>query len=227
MKINPLPPRPPSREQRQSLPKEVKETVEDAVAEAIEFGAKSPFLKKAGHQLYDRFTRPKADTPELANVGQLSPTLLRGAQPTEQGFAALKKQGVQTVINLRPEENWEEDMVVKQGMKYLYLPVPPVAEPTNEQALKFLSAVTDSQNGKVYFHCQRGIDRTGAMAGAYRIAVQGWTLDQAAAEMRQFGFKDGFEQDKLDFLRGFASYWKGLPSAEKATVLHRSVFSPA
>lgn len=201
---------------------ELKEKVEEGIADGIELAAKVPLLKTLGYKLYGALSKPK-DTSELHNVGELSPRLIRGAQPTEKGFETLKQQGVNTVINLRPEDPSEKAAVEKLGMRSVHLPLPAVGTPTNEQALQFLSIVTDPANGKSFFHCQRGIDRTGAMAAAYRIAVQGWSVEQAAAEMRQFGFKEGVEDDKLDFVRQFGDYWNKLPPETKAQVLHRSL----
>jgi protein-tyrosine phosphatase len=147
---------------------------------------------------------------------------MRGAQPSDAGYAALKRAGVDTVINLRPEAPWADAMAERQGLRAIDLPLPAIGAPTPAQAMAFLKLVTDPANGRVYFNCQRGIDRTGAMAAAYRIAAQGWTLDQAAAEMRQFGFKEGVESDKLAFLRQFDAYWRALPADAQNAALHRA-----
>ena len=37
-------------------------------------------------------------------------------------------------------------------------------------------------------HCQHGADRTGAMSALYRIAVQGWSKEEAIREMVHGGF---------------------------------------
>lgn len=200
---------------------------EEAADVAVALG-KIPFLGKLGVKLYGLLCgKPKAGAPALDNLGDLAPKLERGAQPTEAGFAELAKQGVNTVINLRPESNWEGPAVQKNGMKYVYLPLPPIGAPSNQQALQFLSIVTDPANGKSFFHCQHGADRTGAMAAAYRIAVQGWTADQAIAEMPQYRFHTGLEDEKLVFVKQFAQYWSSLPAATKAQVLHQGLNATA
>lgn len=193
------------------------------VADTVVKLSQNPRLAKLGYDLYGKATMPKADSPTVENVSELTPKLVRGAQPTESGFKTLKQQGVKTIINLRPEANWEAPMVKAQGLNYIYMPLPAVGAPTVEQAMQFLDVVTNPANGKVFFHCQHGSDRTGAMAAAYRIAAQGWTVDQAIAEMRQHGFHEGFEDAKLVFVRQFAAYWKALPNANKAQALHRSL----
>lgn len=209
--------------QPQTVVKYVLHKAEEEAADVVVAFSHIPVLRDLGYKLYGMFTKPKANTPALSNVGDLTPTIERGAQPTEAGFAQLKQQGVNTVINLRPEEQWEEPMVKAQGMKYVYMPLPAVGAPTNDQALQFLRTVTDPANGKVFFHCQHGADRTGAMAAAYRIAAQGWTADQAIAEMTEYNFHQGFEDEKLVFIRKFADYWKTLSPQAKAEILHISL----
>lgn len=204
-------------------PMSVMRRLENWVADVVVALSNVPLLADLGYKLYGAFTKPKVDTPTVGNLGTVDLNLLRGAQPTAQGFAALKAQGVKTVINLRPEETWEEPMVKAQGMNYVYLPLPAVGAPSTEQALQFLKLVTDPANGKVFFHCHHGADRTGAMAAAYRIAVQGWTAEQAIAEMPQYGFHEGFEDAKLTFIRQFVSDWQALPPAIKAQALNRSL----
>jgi len=196
--------------------------VEEGIASVVVALSNIPILAKIGYWFYGAATKPKSDTQVVPNEGQLAPNLVRGGQPTEKGFETLKRQGVQTVINLRPEANWEEPLVKQNGMKYVYFPLPAVGAPSVQQGLQFLSMVTDPANGKVYFHCQHGADRTGAMAAAYRIAVDGWTADQAIAEMAQYHFHTGFEDAKPTFVRQFAAYWASLSPAAKDQVLHRS-----
>jgi protein tyrosine phosphatase (PTP) superfamily phosphohydrolase (DUF442 family) len=196
--------------------------VQEEAADAIVALSNVPILANIGYKIYGATTKPKADAPPLANLGQLSPTLERGAQPTQAGFTELRKQGIDTVINLRPEANWEGPIVKGLGMNYLYMPLPAVGAPTNEQAMQFLRAVTDPANGKVYFHCLHGSDRTGAMAAAYRIAVDHVPVDKAIEEMGQYGFHAGFEDEKVVFVRQFADFWAKLDPAAKAQVLHQN-----
>src|SRR2546426_3750531 len=70
--------------------------------------------------------RPIGDSPEEGDIprfGILSKGVYRGGQPTEQGFQFLKEKGIKTIINLRAEDNSEEAVVEKLGMKYIRIPV--------------------------------------------------------------------------------------------------------
>jgi protein tyrosine/serine phosphatase len=40
----------------------------------------------------------------------------------------------------------------------------------------------------VFVHCRRGADRTGVVVAVYRVCVEGWTKEDAIAEMMTGGF---------------------------------------
>ena len=60
--------------------------------------------------------------------------------------------------------------------------------PVRQDVVSFLKIVTDPNRTPVFVHCQHGADRTGTMCAVYRVAVQGWSKDQAIEEMTQGGF---------------------------------------
>src|SRR5262249_34973368 len=73
--------------------------------------------------------RPLADTPQEGDIprfGILAEGLYRGGQPTEKGFQFLKEKGIKTIINLRAEDNSEQAVVEKLGMKYIRIAIPEV-----------------------------------------------------------------------------------------------------
>lgn len=62
--------------------------------------------------------------------------------------------------------------------------------PEQKEIIRFLRIVTNPKRTPVLVHCQHGADRTGTMTAVYRIAVQGWSKEEAIREMRDgsFGF---------------------------------------
>jgi protein tyrosine/serine phosphatase len=72
----------------------------------------------------------------------------------------------------------------------------------DKEVVRFLRIVTDERRQPVFVHCQRGADRTGTMCAIYRIFAQGWTKEQAIAEMTKggFGFYKGW-QNLIDYIR--------------------------
>ena len=147
----------------------------------------------------------------LPNSCQVSQKLWRGAKPTMSGLDVLSAPhsiiygGFKTIIDLEAwfDFNPLEWLAVKRaGMTYKSLPCSPW-HPEIEDVAAFLKIVTDPAQQPVFVHCRRGIDRTGMMCAIYRIVVQGWTKNDAIAEMTQGGF--GWNNDWpeiIPFIRG-------------------------
>lgn len=116
--------------------------------------------------------------------------LYRGGQPAKTGFEYLKQKGIKTIINLRIE-NDEAPIVRALGMNYVQIPmeVKPWSKIPDAAIQKYFEIVNNPGNYPIFFHCKRGADRTGALAGFYRIAVQGWDGKKAYVEARQAGMR--------------------------------------
>jgi len=138
---------------------------------------------------------PMQGDPEEGDIprfGILAEGLYRGGQPTEKGFQSLKGKGVKTVINLRAEDNSEERIVEKLGMKYIRIPIQeirPWSQIPPGAIAKYFELVNNRENYPIFFHCRRGADRTGALAALYRMAVQGWNARKAYDEARNIGMR--------------------------------------
>lgn len=132
----------------------------------------------------------RLDAPPLANFHQVSEDLYRGAQPDAAGMTRLKDMGIRTVVNLRALHS-DRDKAGGAGLEYVHIPVNPF-DPDEEEVAAFLRVVRDPARRPVFVHCQRGIDRTGLMCAAYRIAVCGWSKEEAIDEMTHGGF--GYDQ---------------------------------
>lgn len=181
-----------------------------------------PTWKERLMGVFYRLCTPTLELPMLLNFGELTGTLCRGAQPSRTGFKLLKGLGVDTVINLRVEAPEEEARVRDMGMHYFYFPMDPVGAPTHDQTLAFLKVVSDPRYGKVFFHCYHGADRTGLMGACYRVAVEGWSLTEAVAEMEAHKFHRAFQAAKLEYLLEFADFWRSLGPAQRARALQQA-----
>jgi tyrosine-protein phosphatase SIW14 len=129
----------------------------------------------------------------LPNLYKVSDGVYRGAQPTPAGMQALQNLGVRTIINLREPD---ADTLCLQGTNLACESIPMTAfRPKDEDVVRFLRVVCDPDRGPVFVHCKRGADRTGMMCAIYRIAVQGWSKEQALDEMTRggFGFCEGYQ----------------------------------
>ncbi len=131
----------------------------------------------------------------LPNLHKVSNMLYRSAQPSAEGMKNLKAMRIETVVNLRSFHS-DRDEIGGAGLAYehIYMKAWHAEE---EDVVKFLQIVKNPKSGPVLVHCQHGADRTGTMCAVYRVAVQGWSKEEALREMVQGGF-------------GFHGIWKNL-----------------
>jgi protein tyrosine phosphatase (PTP) superfamily phosphohydrolase (DUF442 family) len=127
---------------------------------------------------------PLEGVPKFAEV---TPTLYRGSQPSREGFAELAEFGINIVVDLRGSRDKEREEVTKLGMEYVAIPWR-CFHPEDKDFAQFLKLLREHPGSKVFVHCNTGIDRTGMMVAAYRIAEQGWTAADARKEMDAYGF---------------------------------------
>lgn len=147
--------------------------------------------------------------PGLPNLGQVSPSLLRGGQPTEDGIRRLAELGVQIVVNLRREtfpDAGEKSLVEALGMRYVAIPMHGLWTPTDQEVAAFLLLLREHSDKRVFVHCRRGAERTGVAVAAARIALSGWRPADALAEMDAFDFRGRL-------FPHYARYVRRLPTA--------------
>ncbi len=150
----------------------------------------------------------------VPNAGKINDMLLRGAQPSSQGLAELKKLGVTTIVDLRGNRGpvaRERAEVEALGMRFVDIPVGGWSAPSNAQVAEFLKLFEDEAKPKIFVHCYFGQDRSGVMVAAYRIAQQNWTADQALAEMDSFGFLAHLYPGMKSYVRKFPSIFGAEP----------------
>jgi len=139
----------------------------------------------------------RIELPGLPNFHKVSDDLYRGSQPTAEGMKQLEKLGVKTVINLRSMHS-DRDVTKDTALAYEHINMTTLSV-EDDDVVRFLRIVTDGSRTPVFVHCQHGADRTGTLCAIYRIAVQGWSKDDAVEEMTKGGF-------------GFHSIWQNLPN---------------
>ncbi|HKA17198.1 MAG TPA: dual specificity protein phosphatase family protein [Blastocatellia bacterium] len=142
--------------------------------------------------------RTKTSNIQIKNFGCINESFYRGAQPKEKDYSDLASMGVKTVIDLQRDGNAAEQAFVEaQGMKFFRIPMSDKSQPSADQAELFLKIVNDPENQPVFVHCAGGRHRTGAMSAIYRITHDGWSADQAFAEMKRYDFEYGMGHGPL------------------------------
>jgi len=124
----------------------------------------------------------------VPNLHKVSDTLYRSAQPSAEGMRNLRAIGVETIVNLRSFHS-DRDEIGDTGLAYEHIYMK-AWHPEEDDAVRFLQIVANPRRDPVLVHCQHGADRTGTMCALYRVAVQGWSKEEAVKEMSQgeFGF---------------------------------------
>lgn len=140
----------------------------------------------------------------IPNLDTVAPHFLRGGQPTSKGFEELRARGINTIVNLRLEDNDESALVRSLGMIPVWLPMPDTGAPTAPQLAKLLEVLA-RPGARVFVHCSAGIFRTGTMVAAYRIR-NGMAFDAAFAEMKAHKFDPEWlwAPKEVEFLRALA-----------------------
>jgi protein tyrosine phosphatase (PTP) superfamily phosphohydrolase (DUF442 family) len=127
--------------------------------------------------------------PGIDNFGQVTDFFYRGAQPKGDDYNRLASIGIRTVIDLRDDpKDYAQDLARRAGMKYINFPLSDKAYPPSDAASRFLTIINNRENWPVYVHCAGGRHRTGAMTAVFRMAVQGWDVNQAYEEMKKYDF---------------------------------------
>jgi len=126
----------------------------------------------------------------VPNFAKVEDGIYRGAAPTLQGLKSLQAMGIHTIIDLRISPKLvKQEKARALAMGFTWINLPMGAEPpTKKQVETLLTTLAKAPEEPVFVHCQHGADRAGCMIGIYRVAVLGWTFDQAWKEMRKYGF---------------------------------------
>jgi phosphatidylserine/phosphatidylglycerophosphate/cardiolipin synthase-like enzyme len=87
----------------------------------------------------------------------------------------------------------------------LSVPIVDMSSGTKDQMLEFLDFATKKENRPAYVHCEAGQGRTGVAVAVYRMAVQGWSADEAVGEY--YAHTAGLKEQE-QFIREFGAELK-------------------
>src|SRR6185437_5524156 len=178
----------------------------------------------SGCVYFSRHTLPGACAnalgSEMHNFCVVSPGVLwRGATPGRADAAWLVQHGIRTVVSLQLDmrhafESARLNPGVARSVTYFrvrdFAAVDVLTHYHLDERVAYVLAIINEAPKPVFVSCRAGVDRTGIIAAAYRVLVEGMTQDKAIAEM------DGFHSpwDPLN-----ARYVRSLSGDRKARIL--------
>jgi protein tyrosine phosphatase (PTP) superfamily phosphohydrolase (DUF442 family) len=131
----------------------------------------------------------KVMVPGINNFWRVNNTVSTGGTITsrEMAIPVLKRRGIRTVINLAggADAEAERTAVEAAGMKYLLLPIDPMAldrAPVDD----ILKALNDRANFPIFIHSGAG-HRAAAALMIKRVMVDGWDIERAGIEAASAG----------------------------------------
>jgi protein-tyrosine phosphatase len=131
--------------------------------------------------------------------------LSRGSRPSQAKLALLARESYAATVNLCAEmDGGDAPQINKAGLaaslKTHHIPITDGTPPRLDQVIELLQLLADPETGRTYLHCEAGQARTGVMTACYRMAVMGWSPQDALLEARNFGCSI---PDQLDFIQDF------------------------
>jgi tyrosine-protein phosphatase SIW14 len=146
-------------------------------------------------------TSPPAELSGLHRFYRVNEHIYRSAQPSLEGLQGLPTLGIKTVIDLRGAHarSGEAQILEGLGMKYVNIPMPPLAAPSIDSVQQALALLVDPNAWPILVHCERGADRTGTVIACFRISQEGWSNQRALDEATELGMRP-FEKAKKQFI---------------------------
>ena len=132
----------------------------------------------------------------IRNFCVVTPGVLwRGARPTRADAKWLLEQRVGSVVSVQvdslpafeavvPREDFAHSVSYFQIRGFNPLQILTRSQLDEHMAI-FLAIVKDAPK-PIYVHCRAGVDRTGVVAAAYRVLIEGTSAQDAIAEMARF-----------------------------------------
>jgi protein tyrosine phosphatase (PTP) superfamily phosphohydrolase (DUF442 family) len=161
-------------------------------------------------------------TATLPLFHRVDENYLRGSQPLRGGIGTLTHLGVKTLVDLRSIYDYTDDVKIAAeavGLGYEWVPMSVWNPPTDEEANRFVSLVTNTTKGPYFVFCADGLNRVGEMTAIYRVAHGQWTVEKALAEADELGFNP-YYYTLRNYVWDYARTFR--PSAVPATGRHVS-----
>lgn|GEM_PF-463834 len=120
------------------------------------------------------------------DVSWIRPDLAVGGRIAPENVSRLKRLGIDSVVDLRAEESDDPDLLARNGLRFLHLPMTDTFALTQEQmreGSRWVSAER-AAGRKVLVHCQHGVGRSVMLACA-TLLRDGLAVSEALDQIKQ------------------------------------------
>jgi protein tyrosine phosphatase (PTP) superfamily phosphohydrolase (DUF442 family) len=165
--------------------------------------------------------------------------MYRSGCMTANGLAAaIKAHKIRTVINLMeeapdpllhphffaPASVKESEVVEKAGARYVtmvvkYLPPNQARLERPETIERYLEVLDNPDSYPVLVHCKAGLHRTGVLIAVYRMEYEGWTWQEALAEVKANGFGERASTSANEYIQQYVISYR--PKLRPGRVVER------
>jgi hypothetical protein len=124
---------------------------------------------------------------------QVSEVVSRGERPDARKLTDLAtRRGYRATISLCAElPDGDGPAIAEAGLAGVlrthHVPITDMEPPTVAQMVEILDLLSRPDAEPTYLHCEAGKGRTGVVIACYRMAVMGWSIDDALIEAVNFG----------------------------------------
>lgn len=126
----------------------------------------------------------------IENLGIVEPgKIYRSAQPDwENPLFDKNLLGIKTVLNLR--EHSEKEEVEKASIFSVEFPLNVFTNIKISDFDHMVGLINATIHQPILVHCRQGHDRTGVICACYRMAIDGWSYEEAEEEMKSYGYNE-------------------------------------
>jgi protein-tyrosine phosphatase len=133
-----------------------------------------------------------SDYPVIPYTYGISPVMSRGERPSPQKLADLFRRGYLVTVNLCAETEGGDGPDIDKAqlageLATFHIPIVDMDPPTPAQMIELFDVLTGPTARLTYVHCEAGKARTGVATACYRMAIMGWSAEDALTEAKNFG----------------------------------------
>lgn len=120
----------------------------------------------------------------------------------------VEQHDIRTILTLLseepddPDQQAEQELAASKGIELIRIPMPGDGCAEFDKLEQAAAVLEQHRDGAMLVHCAAGVQRTGAVIGAWRMRYHGWSLQQAIDDLTAHGHDVG-ENELIEHLTHF------------------------